>query len=372
MITTVKKNEILALTGIRGAAALWVLMFHFAGALMYLLPASKFLQPLAIQGYLGVDVFFVLSGFIMSYVYESVTFDLQARSYGHFIWNRFSRIYPNHLAMLFVLALLVLAAHLLGVAISGDYPLAKLPFQLLMVHAWPNFDGGAWNYPSWSISAEWFAYMIVFPCGVMLIQKKALRNHPWLWIGLAVAAYFILSRTCLQGPKYHALLQVTCEFSAGMGAYLIYRNHVPDMKLVSRWLPLLAVLLLCLYYSPWSAGAAALTICGAPLIVIGLAESDTRLARVLGAGPMLWLGRISYALYMSHAVVLKILKIAVPSEHFAQASLGARLAIFCAYLLAPLLGAALLYYTCEIPAQRYLRKLIGPVSLADKAKAGNS
>ena len=354
------KKEILALTGIRGIAAIWVLLFHFCGSLTILLPVFKCLHPLALHGYLGVDIFFVLSGFIMSYVYDSLTFDVHLRSYGHFLWNRFSRIYPNHLVTLMALWLFVVVARLCGVVVSGDYPVGKLPVQLLLLHAWPYIDGGLWNYPSWSISAEWFAYMFVFPVGVIAIQRNFTRTHPVLLLTLPVAAYFLLSHSLFSAHIYHALLSVTCEFSAGMSAYLLFHNHAASVVRFSRLLPALLVLLLGLFFSPWSAWSDVCTICAAPLIILGLADSHNGVARCLGSRPLLWLGRISYSLYMSHALAQKILKSLVPAEHFAQAPLVARMTLFALYFVVPILGAALLYYACEIPAQRWLRNLLGP------------
>ena len=60
-----------ALTGLRAVAAVWVVLFHYRGDVLTLLPAARPLEPLMASGYLGVDVFFVLSGFVLAYNYAN-------------------------------------------------------------------------------------------------------------------------------------------------------------------------------------------------------------------------------------------------------------------------------------------------------------
>ena len=96
------------LTAMRFFAAMWVVAFHFTPSLGGGMPA------LVAKGYLGVELFFVLSGFILSHVYMESFGDRRFR-YPDFLWARLARIYPVHLATLAGLGLVVGAAALVGV-----------------------------------------------------------------------------------------------------------------------------------------------------------------------------------------------------------------------------------------------------------------
>jgi peptidoglycan/LPS O-acetylase OafA/YrhL len=99
-------HEIRPLTGIRGLAAGLVVLFHFYPWWVQLLPSLRPCAALASRGWLGVDLFFMLSGFILSYVYSAGNTQLGFTEYRRFLWFRLARIYPNHLATLGIMALL--------------------------------------------------------------------------------------------------------------------------------------------------------------------------------------------------------------------------------------------------------------------------
>ena len=151
------QQQIRALTGIRGVAAVWVVIYHMtrlnhdnvSG------PFGAFVE----RGYLAIDLFFVLSGFVMS----SSSWHLFAPGYGvrhyaTFMLRRIARIYPLYLAVTLLVAALTLSG------ISRDVPIYDLGFRLAvnltMIQAWG--VGESLNGPAWSISTEFAAYL-VFP-----------------------------------------------------------------------------------------------------------------------------------------------------------------------------------------------------------------
>ena len=83
-------RDIRPLTSLRFFAAMWVVAFHYWPNLSSVMP------PLVAKGYLGVELFFVLSGFILCHVYLDSVADGGFR-YGSFLWARLARIYPLHL-----------------------------------------------------------------------------------------------------------------------------------------------------------------------------------------------------------------------------------------------------------------------------------
>lgn len=351
-------HEIRPLTGIRGFASAWVVLFHFSTSWMLLLPELHWARPLFSRGGLGVDFFFLLSGFILCYAYNAGASRLGLSAYLRFLWFRLARVFPNHGATLIVLVLLIVGARGLGVPLSGDYPLSGLPFQLTMTHAWPFVDGGQWNYPSWSISAEWFAYLFIFPVAwhVLTLNLKAGTS---LVLGYAMLGMWLFLLPALANPSCHATLRVSCEFIAGALFFNAYLRAERVTRYCQRGASgFLVIVLGVACFSPVGARFAAPTIVLLfPALLLGLTSESSLLSQVLSSSTALWLGRVSYALYMSHAIAEKCLKVVLPSSHFVNLPLALRLLVVCANVLLIFLCAAALYYWVEIPARNHMRRL---------------
>lgn len=153
------RHELRALTGMRGIAAWLVVLYHIRLSVAGL-PHS--VVAVLAKGYLAVDFFFLLSGFV---IWLSWGERLRRGGIGAvpgFLWRRLARIWPLHLFMLgcaVALALLLLA---LGKHDAVHQPFADLPLHILLLQNWGFTDHLAWNDPSWSISTEWAAYLL-FP-----------------------------------------------------------------------------------------------------------------------------------------------------------------------------------------------------------------
>ena len=92
-----------------------------------------------------------------------------------------------------------------------------------------------------------------------------------------------------------------------------------------------------------------------PLLLLGLTDDTSKAAQLLGSRPMLWLGRLSYALYMSHAVTERLLEWTLPVAAFTQAGLAVRLGVLLVYWAMLFAGSWLLYQTVEEPGRAWLR-----------------
>jgi len=168
------------LTALRFFAAMWVVLFHYWPKL-----DVGFTPTLVEKGYLGVELFFTLSGFILCHVYLTAFWEGRFR-YGDFLWNRLARVYPLHLATLLGMIALGVGAGAAGFAVdAGILSWESLPANVLLLQAWGLAPQAAFNHPSWSISAEWFAYL-TFPVSAWVAWK--LRSRPWVFTGLVVAA----------------------------------------------------------------------------------------------------------------------------------------------------------------------------------------
>ena len=210
------------LTALRFIAALWVVLFDYWPNLGVASPA------LVAKGYLGVEVFFTLSGFILCHVYlEQV--EQQRLRYGAFLWARLARIYPMHLASIALIGLMGAASILMGHPVDANaVSLRALPANLLLVNAWGFAPVAGWNHASWSISAEWFAYP------AFAAAALALKDRPRLAVGLAAvfltglyAAFSGLTGESLTHATiaWGALRIVPC-FALGCALYLAWRANL--------------------------------------------------------------------------------------------------------------------------------------------------
>ena len=142
-------REIKSLTALRGIAAAGVLAFHIGAP---------------IPGYLCVDLFFMLSGFVLMHAYsEHFARSVSGAADRRFLRARLARIYPVHI--LTILLLLPLFGS------DPSFSLGALIHNLLLTQG-PWLSEASWNYGAWSISAEWHAYLI-FPFLVVVVSARS-------------------------------------------------------------------------------------------------------------------------------------------------------------------------------------------------------
>jgi peptidoglycan/LPS O-acetylase OafA/YrhL len=158
-------RQIRALTGLRGVAACWVVVYHLVGYEAYAPTglAGNFIR----HGYLAVDVFFLLSGFVMALSYWQL-FDRNPsiQTYAVFLLRRLARLYPLYAVIIAVMLVLQIAgvSHALSRTDFG----APLMENLLLVQAWG--FGNSLNAPAWSISTEFAAYLL-FPLILLCVFR---------------------------------------------------------------------------------------------------------------------------------------------------------------------------------------------------------
>lgn len=335
------EGELLALTSIRGIAAWWVVLFHLRLLLAPWLPDAAI--RLLGQGNLAVDLFFVLSGFVIALNYgDRLAGDWRAT--GDFLVRRLARIYPLHALILSGFALYAGAAILFGSAtLEGQDPGYFLA-SLLLVQNWGFFGELKWNVPAWSISTEMAAYLL-FPILLRLLAPA--RDRLWLLaslvflLGVSVPAFF--AATGYDFPDavpQTGLFRCLVQFAMGMVLCQLWRR----LKRRRLGLPLIgAALLLGLAYALLGLPVTALAWAA---LVLGLALTGKGL---LDAPILVWLGRISYATYLCHYLALTIFKFL-----FVEPGRPVPLALLGLYLISVLVLSALLYHGFERPAQTWL------------------
>lgn len=165
-----ESDEMLALDFLRFVAALGVVTLHYGG---------EYLKQIGLPGpaarleflNLAVDVFFVISGFVIAYVYSDRIKTLG--DYGQFLWRRIARLVPLHWATLAFFVAAGVALSNLGIASSAPETFAwpDLVEVALLLHLLGGVSGPAFNFPAWSISAEMLMY-IAFPLFLMMGRWK--------------------------------------------------------------------------------------------------------------------------------------------------------------------------------------------------------
>ncbi|PWT97671.1 MAG: hypothetical protein C5B53_07735 [Candidatus Melainabacteria bacterium] len=311
-----------ALTSLRFFAAAMIVWHHAAPTLSINQCHAEDMLPLA----QGVSFFFVLSGFILTYVYGGLR---GTREIGKFLQARFARLWPGHLVAT-LLALCVIPLKI------GGIPLFQcLVVNLLMVQTW-TMGVSYWpsiNPVAWSISTEFFFYF----CFIALIR-------PWRtgWVGKFILAALALLASMLaaqrgsisllgwQFPLSEPLLLYlgptgrTLEFVLGMGiatAWLKWRSAIDLNRWVATTLEIFAIAMVIWGLS--SLGSILPGICPdktfqplsywlmrcgcAPLfgvLIFVMALRAGYISRVLEAPILVWLGEISYSVYLLHFLLL--------------------------------------------------------------------
>jgi peptidoglycan/LPS O-acetylase OafA/YrhL len=283
------------LTALRFFAAMWVIAYQFW-------PTLGSDRPLVLaKGYLGVDLFFVLSGFILCHVYLR-PYGERRFSYREFLWARLARIYPTHIVTLIGLGALVYLGSRFGASPGGNVLVwPSLPAQLTLTQAWGLAPLGGWNHPAWSISAEWFAYL-GFPA--FAAATWAGRARPRLAalaafvlaIGFEIGFQRAVGMVLTDATILWGAARIVPPFAIGCGVYLLWSSHPlgTSFSAVSVAGASLAAALvgLGLGAPDW----VAIALFGG--LIYGLASLSSAGSPLFSGAIWVYLGEVSFALYM--------------------------------------------------------------------------
>ena len=347
---SVRRSPLPALTGLRVLAAAWVVLFHYRGDIEALapwtLPADTFMRA----GYLGVDLFFPLSGFILAYNYADAMRTFSRGSAGSFVRNRFARVWPVHFVALNIDLAMAVAMGTLGVGDGGHRRTpAAYGQNVLMVHNWFN-DRPSFNGPAWSIASEWFAYLLAPVLFVLVARVVRARTSVLLAVlsyaaMLTVFAVFALPNGNLEHMFY---VRIMGEFLAGMFLCLAWVRGGLGLGRLAPVLPLVVVAV-ALVPALSSGDYWMAPVMG--LVVAVVASAGGWVGSWLSASLMVAAGEASYCLYMTHYLMRPVVTWLRQWGDDAWWSAGLALA---AVVLA--LGAAawLMHVLVERPARRFL------------------
>ena len=304
--------------------------------------------PFVVTGFLGVDLFFILSGAVLYHVHASDFTEYSARAHLQFLRLRLARVYPLHLFCLLAFAAIVLM--LSGFTATyhpGGFSLANFLSTLLMINNWGFSTSALWNVPSWSLSAEWLGYL-VFPFIVVTIGKQVRRG--WevptalALLAFLVVATFLLGAKDLGQAGKLGILRMACEFTTGCILCKAAREDAAPRTMTLIFA--LGVTLACAYGLAYHWGA----LFGLGLLVLALCKEGPVANTIFGNPVALWLGNISFSLYLSHWPLIQIYQ-------WVRARIALNDSVLAIALIATILVVAnLLYRFVEVPSRQYLRK----------------
>lgn len=340
-------SELRALTSVRGIAAWLVVLYHLRGSIRGL-PA--FTQAIFAKGYLAVDFFFLLSGFVIWLSWHQRLLETGLRGVAPFLRRRLARIWPLHLVMLTAAVALALLLQATGRE-DPAFPFAQLPLHVLLIQNWGFTAALRWNDPSWSISCELAAYLL-FPLLAIAIDW---RRWPALaLIGAAAAMLLALHLALRDLPSLGAdiprfgLARCLAEFGTGtiMAALFLRRPRIAWPLIVGA---------VCL--AGWGAGLPETLVAPAAFaaLLLALALSSGAPRHPLEGRLLHGLGEISYATYLSHFLLWKAFKLALVRDPGAVPP-----GLIVLYLLLVLSSSVALYRWIERPAQRRINRLRQP------------
>jgi peptidoglycan/LPS O-acetylase OafA/YrhL len=322
--TEPQTSRVEVLYPLRGIAALAVTWYHFSGRY-----PNSIVKMSGAYGYLGVEVFFVISGFVIPYALGQARY--KVRDYGRFCLKRVLRLVPPYLfSILFMLLIISVRAALHGFQgtemehISATQILSHVGYVT-------EFFGYQWLLPVyWTLAIEFQFYLsigLLYP----LISNRSqwIRNTTLVCLGLT----FLISRSDAF-ISHHVFL-----FLLGIITYQ-YRKGLLSGKFYGCALLLVLVGLLI------SLGLA-ITLAGVST-ALAIAFLDT------SGGPLKFFGKISYSLYLTHAIIgSTILDF---SQHRVNGTI-AMISLYLAVLAISIFSAYLLYRLVELPAQRWSARI---------------
>lgn len=346
------RPELRALTSVRGIAAWWVVLFHLRLSMDWL---PRPVLEVAARGYLAVDFFFLLSGFVIWWSSVDRIRQGGLAAVPAFLQRRVARIWPLHLALLGFAVALALLLWATGRPDPGLFPLDQLPWNILLIQNWGLSDELVWNVPAWSISCELAAYL-AFPLLALAIDWRRVPTPVLLAV---IAALFVLLHLLYASlgawQLGHEITRIgvwrcLIEFAAGSAVAALWLRWRAQ-PLVPGFIAAVAMLAA---FTLWAAGVpetlAVPFAFAAGLLALALSCGAAR--HPLEGRALHYLGEISYATYLCHFLLWFAFKLAFVRDALSVPAW--QVALFAALTLA---ASALLYHGVERPAQRLVNRL---------------
>jgi peptidoglycan/LPS O-acetylase OafA/YrhL len=323
-----RPSEIKALSGARALPPLVLVLFHFCEGHGY--RGVPWFDLIAAKGYLWVEFFFALSGFVLTHVYSGRLGEfVRGGAHASFLRARLIRLYPLHLFMLVA----VLAQYIVfeALAHAGGYvsifdqpyhPVLTLPTfigNVFLVQAWNLFPSLSWNGVAWFVSVE-FLLCILFPIYLAASERGGIvRGLMITAVGIAgLTALDLTSRHGLDLTFHNGIWRGMAAFAVGVGLATVHRafstsghKQAPEAIHSVAQLAVTAWLLCAIWFTGWSHSHRDIwTVLPMFALVFALSFDRGIVARLLQGPVPMKLGAWSYAIYIGQTFWLQVLRFA--------------------------------------------------------------
>lgn len=347
------RPELRALTSMRGIAAWFVVLYHVRLSIAGLPDTA---EAVFAKGYLAVDFFFLLSGFVIWLSWGTRLRAGGLREVFTFLRKRLARIWPLHLFMLGCAAGLALLLLATGRHDPAEYPFAELPLHIALMQNWGFTDRLAWNDPAWSISVEFGAYLL-FPLLAMAVDWRRVPAAAIVATGAALAvllnAAMARAGAAMLGsdiPRF-GLLRCVLEFTGGTAVcalWLRWRDRPLAPALLSAIIGVALALGSLLGALPETLAIPA----GFAALLLALALTSGLRGNPLDSPALHYLGEISYATYLGHFLLFVVFKLVLVDDPGAVPPM-----LIALYLALVLASSIALHHLVERPAQGWINAL---------------
>jgi peptidoglycan/LPS O-acetylase OafA/YrhL len=366
-------RQIHAITGVRIVAAVWVILFHLRGNIASEFPrVYDLIGPIIIHGDYGVDLFFIVSGYVIALNYaDRMGIALDRKASVKFWWARIARIWPAYFLTLLFCAVWhgsFLIFHANDPVAPRDFSVLSFFRQALLIVQWTEPDSNrlTWNGAAWTVSAESLAY-VIFPVIALLLFRlgRAFGARALGVMGAVVVSPVVLFALALGSiyAPYMWLLRILCEFLAG--CLLYYALSKVELSSHLRWVAsILACAVVVLFvgfaYLIWYTGHERWGVLVVPLmfVLVGcLAVGDRLLPRLLAMRWFVVGGMASYSVYLVHMPIIEVFWFLQGHVSWvAPGSVGSKVG----FILLPFIALAAgycLWRFFEEPARRAMRRM---------------
>jgi peptidoglycan/LPS O-acetylase OafA/YrhL len=293
--------DIRALTGVRGVAAAVIVAYHFGDVHLY--DGGELAYYKIAHGYLLVDMFFMLSGYVIALTYQDAFDSGGWKNFAIFMLKRIARLYPAYLAI-GVLYALKIAAGLNGTDTLSMFSTYDIVGNLLMLNGW-GFHIQPLVGVSWASSTEMGSYLLV-----PLLIALTIRRSPvtcGLTVLAALAGIYAVSMSgrgsagpldVTNGNSFYPLLRAICGFSIGFAVYR-FSGALDRLSMTAQDVLLAVNLAAIVTVMAFAVGDRVLYLLYIPLVAV--LSRDGRLAQLLFGNALVYrLGIISYSIYLIH------------------------------------------------------------------------